>query len=104
MAESSGEPKQRDASELTDVQLKEHIAVIDGKMASPEARALKVYEYLRQSEFTTWDILCFCANWLGIMSAVWPWVENPAKVLSQLVYKAHYFFTDKVLGEEGKLK
>ncbi|SRR5258706_2214100 len=104
MAESSGEPKQRDALELTDVQLKEHIAVIDRRTTSPEQRALKVYQYLRENPaFTTWDILCFCANWLGIMSAVWSWVENPAKVLSQLVYKAHYFFTDRVLGEEGKL-
>lgn len=104
MGTSDKETQQRtDASQLTDVELKEHLASVDAKLKSPEQRALAVYQYLRESQFTTWDVLCFCVNWLGIMAAVWPWLEAPAKILSGLVYKAHYFFTDKVLGEEQKL-
>lgn len=99
MGENSVEPEQ-----LTDAQLKEHLAKVDARTKSPEQRALAVYQYLRESQFSTWDILCFCVNWLGIMSTVWPWLETPAKILSGLVYKAHYFFTDKVSGEESKLE
>lgn len=103
MAENSGEP-QRSAEQLTDAELNTHIEGVNAKLKSPEQRALEVYAYLRESKFTTWDVLCFCVNWMGAMSAVWPWLEMPVKVLSGLVYKAHYFFTDKVLGEESKLE
>jgi hypothetical protein len=107
MAETSGTPepdsRARSPEKLSDAQLKEHIASVDLKCASPEQRAWSVYEYLKQSHFTTWDILCFCVNWLGVMTAVWPWMESPVKVLSGLVHRAHYFFNDKVLGEEKKL-
>jgi len=108
MAEASGTPESdsraRSPEELSDAELKAHVASVDAKCKSPEQRALEVYEYLKKSEFTTWDVLCFCVNWLGIMSIMWPWLEEPAKAFNGLVYRAHYFFNDKVLGEESKLK
>lgn len=104
MAEASGKPEQLEPELLTDSQLKLHIDSVDSKCESPEKRALKVYEYLKLSEFTTWDIICFCANYAGIMSTLWNWLEEPAKLLSARVYRVHYFFNDKVLGEESKLK
>lgn len=103
MDEVSREP-QREPESLTDAELKAHLAEVDAKCESPELRAAKVFEYLKKSEFTTWDIVCFCANWTGIMCNVWPWLEEPAKWLTARIYRAHYFFNDKVLGEESKLK
>lgn len=101
-AETSGEIRP-EPEKLNDSDLRLHVESIDKKCKNPELRALEVYEYLKKSNFTTWDICCFCVNWLGTMSIVWPWLLEPAKVLSGLVYRAHYFFNDKILGEESKL-
>lgn len=103
MDEVSRDIKRTEPEHLDDAALKAHIAEIDAKCESPEKRAARVYDYLKKSNFTTWDIVCFCANWAGVMSALWPWLEEPAKYLSSRVYRVHYFFNDKVLGEESKL-
>lgn len=101
-AETSGEIRPSPENLSVD-DLKIHIESVDKKCKTPELRALEVYEYLKKSNFTTWDICCFCVNWLGTMSIIWPWLLEPTKVLSGLVYRAHYFFNDKILGEESKL-
>lgn len=88
---------------LSDDKLQLHINNIDSKFKSPELRALEVVEYLKKSNFTTWDICCFCVNWLGTMSIIWPWLLEPSKTLAGLVYRAHYFFTDQIISEEKKL-
>lgn len=103
MAEISNESQRANPENLTDEQLKEHLAKIDAKCKSPEQRASEMFEYLKKGGFTTWDAICFCANFTAAMCAIWPWLEEPAKWLSSRVYRAHYFFNDKVLDEEGKL-
>lgn len=88
---------------LNDDQLKAHMEEVDKKIKSPEQRAAAVFAYLQKSEFTTWDVACFCVNFLGTMSSVWPWLTESVRGISSLVYRVHYFFTEKVLGEERKL-
>jgi len=88
------------------VSLQDRMAQIDKITESPSKRAQKVWDYARlvsdKTGFTTWDLLCFTSEWLGIMVPVWPWLEDPAKNLARRVYYAHYYLTDTVLGEEKK--
>lgn len=57
----------------------------------PEARAQKVYRYLLQNkELTNWDLICFCAEYVGSMVSTLPWIEEPARSLIRLVYLAHH--------------
>lgn len=56
---------------------------------SVDARALKVWEYLQQSDFSTWDLVCFCAEYIGMISGTYPWLEEIAKRQAILVWKCH---------------
>lgn len=57
----------------------------------PQARTSRVYQYLAASgKFTNWDLLCFCAEYVGSMVGTMPWLEAPARHLVRLVYMAHY--------------
>src|SRR5256885_570581 len=98
---SSGSNKQREQ-----ISLQERMAEVDKITESPSQRAQKVWDYARlvsdKTGFTTWDLLCFVSEWLGIMTPVWPWLVDPAKDLAKRVYYAHYYLTDVVLGEERK--
>lgn len=70
----------------------------DKVSASPEKRAELVWKILQQSTtITDWDVVCFCVNFLGLMSAKWMWLEENAKAISRLVYTAHY-----LIGESGE--
>lgn len=86
--------------------LNERMAEVDAITPSPSQRAQKIWEQARkmsdESGFTTWDLLCFLTEWLGIMVPLWPWLEEPARTLARRVYYAHYYLTDVVLGEERK--
>lgn len=59
------------------------------QVASPSVRALKVWEYLQQSDFSTWDLVCFCAEYMGMISGTYPWLEEVAKRQAILVWKCH---------------
>ncbi len=92
---STGSDEQRRKREL--------IALVDGIHESPELRARKVLEILRANEaVTTWDVACFCAEYLGMMSAVWPWLGDASKRVAQLIYTAHYEHFGAELPEEAK--
>lgn len=88
------------------VSLQERMLEVDKITESPSKRAQKVWEYAKlvsdKTGFTTWDLLCFATEWLGIMTPVWPWLEEPARSLAKRVYYAHYYLTDVVLGEERR--
>ena len=67
------------------------ITRVDAQTPSPSDRAKRVLEILRADpNVDTWDVLCFCAEYLGMMSSAWPWLELPAKNLTHLIYTAHY--------------
>lgn len=102
--DNNGNESSRQLSEQ--ISLQDRMAQVDKITESPSKRAQKVWDYARlvsdKTGFTTWDLLCFTSEWLGIMVPVWPWLEDPAKNLARRVYYAHYYLTDVVLGEERK--
>jgi len=70
------------------------IAKVDLLVASPEKRALRIWETIfkpRADEFSTWDLACFCAETLGLLSgAEFPHLQEDIKKLLLLIYATHY--------------
>ncbi len=75
---------------------REHIGEVDKQIASPSERASLVWQYLKSEhpDLTDWDLVCFSAEYLGMMVQVHPWLEELAKKLNMLVYTAHYLTPD----------
>lgn len=65
---------------------------VDKIIASPSQRAYKVWTRLKEvgPGFSDWDLICFSIEFLGAQSHVYPWLEEPVKSISRLVYTAHY--------------
>lgn len=71
--------------------VKNKMAAIDAKTQSPSQRALRVLEVLRKNpSLTTWDVLCFCSEYLGMMVPAYPWLDTNARNTARIVYLAHY--------------
>lgn len=68
------------------------VALGDSIDLSPEDRAKHVFNLIKEKapELTNWDLICFSANYLGMISGAFPWLEVPAKHICKLVYTAHY--------------
>ena len=57
----------------------------------PGDRTKRVYTHLAKSgQFTNWDLICFCSEYIASQVGTLPWLEPPAKWLIRLVYMAHY--------------
>lgn len=64
---------------------------VDELTESPGARAQKVLIALRaRPDISTWDVLCFCAEYLGMMLPAYPWLDKEAREVARMVYLAHY--------------
>ena len=62
----------------------------------PGDRTKRVFTHLAKSgQFTNWDLICFCAEYLASQVGTLPWLEPPAKWLIRLVYMAHYIRFEK---------
>lgn len=86
--------------ELTEELIKE----VDETVDSPNYRARVVLTFLKHSNYTTWDITCFCVEYLGMVSVnEWPWLTEAAKKLARLVYSAHYFYPQNVNARLGSI-
>lgn len=74
------------------------IKEIDSIIPSPQQRATKIFNLLRRTDpdLSQWDLLCFCAEFLGMQSQTFHWLEEPAKRVAMLIYHAHYFFPNNV--------
>lgn len=61
-------------------------------MRSPSQRAAEVWKIIKAQNphITDWDVLCFSVEYLGMISPVYPWIEEAAKNAAKLVYTAHY--------------
>lgn len=80
------------------------IEKVDKAHDSPALRAQKVLNVLRSDEnVNTWDVLCFCAEYIGMMSSAWPWLESDAKRFARLIYTAHYEHFGTTLGPEEQM-
>jgi hypothetical protein len=66
------------------------IAAVDAAQQSPQQRAEAVYAYLQGANFTNWDIVCFCGEYLALMIAALPYLEEPARDINRRIYTAHY--------------
>lgn len=71
------------------------VSKLDEIIPSPSARAQKLLNALRArygNSLDTWDVTCFAAEWLGLMSLnpELSFLEPYAKRIGQLVYTAHY--------------
>jgi len=73
------------------------IAKIDAITASPEKRALRVYECIKrdsdanEQRLTNWDMICFCTEYLAQQAAAFGWLTPLMKQLVGLIYYAHYY-------------
>lgn len=62
----------------------------------PGDRTKRVFAHLAKSgQFTNWDLICFCAEYLASQVGTLPWLEPPVKWLIRLVYMAHYIRFEK---------
>src|SRR5689334_7783448 len=78
----------------------------DKEIESPSSRAARVLGYIEFSypELTQWDMICFCAEYLGMQSAALPAIEPETRKLLSLIYSMHYLTENpeiKVLDEKS---
>ncbi len=101
MGEGIGENELR--SRLTET----HIEQVDKMMPSPSARARMVWIELQNassvSYISNWDLVCFSVEILGKFSSEFPWMQEAAKQINGLVYKAHYLNHDKIREHEVEI-
>lgn len=95
MAESNKSDEPRALTE-------EFIKKIDALTRSPSQRAGIVWERLSlpTDRISNWDLICFCAETLGLMSSEFPWLKQAAMMVSKIVYKAHYLNHDRIIDSE----
>lgn len=90
--------KLSDAGKETKQQLINTIEEVDKITESPSSRAVKVLDILQahgKDQLTNWDIVCFCAEYLGSQIYAFPWLEEFAKRLVRLVYTQHYIMRNR---------
>jgi hypothetical protein len=79
----------------------ERIKLVDKFMLSPEERSLKVYKAIAEwnktyesdvNKIDNWDLLCYSVSHIVAIVNVYPWLREPAKMLKNLVFNAHYLY------------
>ena len=76
-----------------DSEIERRIKEYDKIDPSPSDRALYVYNLISRNapDLTEWDITCFCAEYLGLVSAqAFPFLLSNARELAKMVYSIHY--------------
>lgn len=67
---------------------------IDRRVKSPQERAQEIWSALQRycPKAFDWDIICFCIEYLGMMSQTptYSFLEVDAKSINRIVYRAHY--------------
>src|SRR5690348_13384670 len=86
------------ANSSPDPELNARIARIDAEQPSPSDRATRVWHLLQtyDPDLTTWDVLCFCAEFMGLVSQRYHWMLPLSKRFVSLVYSAHYYDETRV--------
>lgn len=77
---------------------REIIDEVDKRFPSPSERAVFIWDHLQKTlpDISTWDVLCFAVESIGMQSTAYPWLKNPAIAINNLLYHAHYFEPDLV--------
>lgn len=88
----------------------ERMEIVDRNFRSPKERAEEVWVVIEKGEFTRYDVLCFCTEFMaqlamGMFSADRTYVHAVIR-LGRWLHNAHYFHTTDILGqpEKGKRK
>lgn len=84
----SGETDQRSFAEIKQELDKTH--------DSPEILGGKVWSVLKDHNFTSWDLVCFCLVYLMKVTSVYEFLKPHAKNLHMTVYLAHYRATEEL--------
>lgn len=74
-------------------ELQRRITELDAHIASPQQRAERVWRVISMNDpdLTTWDVLCFCAEFVALTCERYQWMMPLAKKFINLVYSAHYY-------------
>ena len=85
-------PKLDERAELTEEDLIKRIADIDALTPSPSDRASRVLKVLQTSpeQFDVWDIVCFCAEFLGSQVENLEFLRPEITRVAGLVNFVHY--------------
>lgn len=69
---------------------------LDKTHDSPEILGGKVWLVLKDHNFTSWDLVCFCLVYLMKITTVYEFLKPHAKSLHMTVYLAHYKATEEL--------
>jgi hypothetical protein len=81
------------ANSSPDPEFQRRIEELDKQIPSPQQRAERVWRVIsiNDPELTTWDVLCFCAEFVALTCERYQWMMPLAKKFISLVYSAHYY-------------
>lgn len=85
------------ANRSPDPELDARIRDVDSRKDSPQQRAERVWRVisLNDPDLTTWDVLCFCAEFTALTAQRYQWILPLAKRFVSLIYSAHYYDEDR---------
>lgn len=78
------------------------ISEVDRLKSPPGERAMRIWNIIksingklpRDKEITDWDLMCFCAEYLGSQSLAYPWLQSSIKPVLSLIYNQHYLLNE----------
>lgn len=82
MAEDSGR---------AELDIQEILKRVNSDTNGPSERGARVLAYLKKGDFSSWDVLCFAAEYIASQSLVLTWLTGDARSLIRSIYVAHYF-------------
>lgn len=93
------------ANRSDDPEFHARIIAIDARTPSPTQRAERVWNILQthDPDLTTWDVLCFCAEFIALNAERYHWIVPLAKKFVSLVYSAHYYDETRVDSESDRI-
>lgn len=74
----------------------ERKAELDKTHDSPEVLGGKVWHVLKDQNFTSWELVCFCLVYLMKIVLVYEFLKPHAAALHKVVYMAHYMATEEL--------
>jgi hypothetical protein len=77
---------------ITREQFIERMKLQDGMIDSPTQRFIRIWDLLkdRKQQFTEWDMICFCNEYLTGMTIAHNYLQEAVKPLNNIIYTAHY--------------
>ena len=84
----------------------ERMKSIDRFYLSPRERAERVWAEIQMEDFTKWDMLCFCVEYLGQLAISYSMADKIFRsgvlLLGRWLHNAHYFYAQEIYGEPEK--